>query len=456
MEAPAYFPPIPANHCQCTERSRDCFVMSSANLVKGLHPKFTAARYVPGFPSFRHLDIKGTLKKSGVIVFNMASQNESQIIKILQEPVEQEPDVEELGRRLCGRTIFVSWPHLIEARIVAVSSSEVKCGYEVDSYLEGGGVVYKLEQPAKTTQLNQKDADVWRQTEKEIRTRYATRWGVDIGETKTLVYTTPIIGRKYVYTQAGRVTLEKQWSPIPVPYALQATVQDLLVNDSLGRQNQYSTLAEVFPQGSSCFMLGQPGYGLLGKVLPSNAPQKGKVRIELENIHDPDDEEIKNRILNSATTRYMPGFAAAQRLGINGHLLARVTGTIFLQMTPSAEEQEKLDNRSGDRPTRRPKKLNVGLGLKFNKSNEEVIGYSKKVENQWTFSLKTVEVIRSYMSEFPELFDYLSSHTNADDFTDIQVFGKDQLDRAKELEEFMAHLPTTGAQRQVYSIHFLL
>ena len=116
---------------------------------------------------------------------------------------------------------------MIEARVVAVSSSEIKIGYDGESYFEGSAVVYEMDQPLKTTQLNLSDAEKWRQDEKEIRMRYTSKWGVDIGQTQILVYATPIIDRKYVYTKAGRVTLEKQWSQIPVPFALQVTVQDL-------------------------------------------------------------------------------------------------------------------------------------------------------------------------------------------------------------------------------------
>ena len=167
----------------------------------------------------------------------MASKDEL-IVSVVQDLVDQEPDVEELGRRLCGRSLFVSWPYMIEARVVAVSSSEIKIGYDGESYFEGSAVVYEMDQPLKTTQLNLSDAEKWRQDEKEIRMRYTCKWGVDIGQTQILVYATPIIDRKYVYTKAGRVTLEKQWSQIPVPFALQVTVQDLQVSESLGHQNQ--------------------------------------------------------------------------------------------------------------------------------------------------------------------------------------------------------------------------
>lgn len=57
-DAPAYFPPILHNHCQCTELTRDAFVIPADRLVKGLHPKYNPECYIPGFPSIRHLPLK--------------------------------------------------------------------------------------------------------------------------------------------------------------------------------------------------------------------------------------------------------------------------------------------------------------------------------------------------------------------------------------------------------------
>lgn len=62
-EAPAYFPTIAHNHCQCTELTRDAFEMPADKLVKGLHPRFNADRYIPGFPSMRHLPYTVLAKK---------------------------------------------------------------------------------------------------------------------------------------------------------------------------------------------------------------------------------------------------------------------------------------------------------------------------------------------------------------------------------------------------------
>ncbi len=388
--------------------------------------------------NFAFLQLKGTLKKSSVTVFNMATLNESQILTLIGET---DPDVDVIGPSYCGQTVFVSWPHLMEARVVAVASIDTKYSFDVDSYMEGGGIIYKTDGSFRKTHMTPRDVDEWRMNEKDIKGRYASRWGVDIGQTKILIYATPITGRKYVYTQSGRVTLEKQWSTIPVPYAFQATVKDIQVHESVG--HQYSTLSEVFPAGSTCFMLGHPGYGLQGRVLVADKNNKGKIRIEFENIQEEESESQKQRLL-SATGHYMPGYSGAQRLGISPHLISRITGTIYMTLSPTAEET------NSDRP-RRPRKINVGLSLKFNKSNEEVPGWSKKGETGWLYSMKTVEVLRRYIQEFPEFFDYVSSqNSGSDDFFDYQVFGPgpEGVDRARELQTFVETLPCAKAERQ--------
>lgn len=278
--------------------------------------------------------------------------------------------------------------------------------------------------------------------------RYATRWGVEIGHTNVLVYATPIIGRKYIFTQSGRITLEKQWSPASTPYALQATVKELQVKEIVG--HQYATLNDVFPVDSIVFMLGQPGYGLLGRVKPGASPRpgkekdvKGKVRVEFENVQEAISEELKKRWLSSSS-RYMPAYVIAQHLGISPHLVSRITGTVFLFVTS--------DDQKGADKGRRPKKINVGLSLKFNKINHEVPGWSKKNEDVWLYSRKTLEVLDRYMEEFPELFDFLASNTGNEDYKDVQVFGPKAKERTLELQNYLETLACTNAERQVISM----
>lgn len=195
-------------------------------------------------------------------------------------------------------------------------------------------------------------------------------------------------------------------------------------------------------------MLGHPGYGLQGRVLSADKNLKGKIRIEFENIHEPENEESKARFAKNAPY-YMPHYKIARLLGVSPNIISRITGTIYLQLSPSEED------KNADR-ARKPKKVNVGLHLKFNKSNEEVPGWSKKMETNWFYSNKTMEIIRRYLEEFPDLFDYLSQHTGPDDLIDEQVFGSDDKERARQLCDFVQSLPCINAERRVVNFVILV
>jgi hypothetical protein len=67
------------------------------------------------------------LEKSFIRGFNINTLNESQMLKLTQEML---PDVNDIGKRYSRKIFFVSWPHLIEARVVAVANTEWKYRFE--------------------------------------------------------------------------------------------------------------------------------------------------------------------------------------------------------------------------------------------------------------------------------------------------------------------------------------
>lgn len=83
-------------------------------------------------------------------------------------------------------------------------------------------------------------------------------------------------------------------------------------------------------------------------------------------------------------------------------MFSRITGTVFL-----VSRRQACD----DRPSQ---KFNVGLNLKFNVKNQETPGFTKKVNNNWLYSEKTVNLIREYMEFCPKIFEYLNYHQKAD------------------------------------------
>lgn len=114
--------------------------------------------------------------------------------------------------------------------------------------------------------------------------------------------------------------------------------------------------------------------------------------------------------------RYMRGYNVAQRLAVSSHLVSRITGSIYVRQGSSSDE---LKNSQSNR-------TNVGFNLKFNKTNKEVPGFSRKDanDNQWLYSQRTVECIEQFMCAFPELFDFLAVRAAEDNFLADDIFGE--------------------------------
>merc|ERR1719410_347709 len=119
-----------------------------------------------------------------------------------------------------------------------------------------------------------------------IKQQYSSRYGVEIGEVDILVHALPMSGRKYVMgASKGRITLEKQWHNLSQPYALQAIVKDILVEDA--GLKAYSTVEELFPTGTTAFMLGQPHYGAQGEVIKIDPEHKGRIQLKFTVNQEP-------------------------------------------------------------------------------------------------------------------------------------------------------------------------
>ena len=116
------------------------------------------------------------------------------------------------------------------------------------------------------------------------------------------------------------------------------------------------------------------------------------------------------------SVRYNRGYHLAQRLGVSSHLVSRLTGSIYVRSGSSSDELKNMQSS----------RTNIGFNLKFNKTNKEVPGFSRKDPNdgQWLYSHRTLECIESYMMAFPELFDFLSTHAAEDNFLADDVFGR--------------------------------
>ena len=97
----------------------------------------------------------------------MNTLNESQIITLL--PQDSVPELDVVARQICGQTVFIGWPHLVEARVVAVANNQLKYSLVINESSDG---VVKEDNAVTKVQLTTREVDDWRASERDIKNRY--------------------------------------------------------------------------------------------------------------------------------------------------------------------------------------------------------------------------------------------------------------------------------------------
>ncbi|XP_046395916.1 5'-3' exoribonuclease 1 [Ischnura elegans] len=425
FEAP-YFPKIESNHALEKHVLRDELYVPQSQLVKGLCANVLLDVHVPGFPSLSHVPHKAYLEKAKVKVFDSPSHGESMMLDVqVDDIICWKKDTAVIAKELLGRTCHVSWPHLFETKVVEVVDERS---------------TFRLVGQAKgqsTLEVQPTRPDRWRLEVQSIREEYATHLGVKLGAISVVLRALPMCGRKYAFSPNGNVSLQKQWSNQPLSFALQTAVKDIKVMQP--KRVECQTIHEMFPPKTVVFLLGNPHYGSMGKVtdiVSASAGKVARVKIGVNIVPELDMEYIKAQVVHSGM-KYYPGGVAAKRVGISAHLLSRVTGTLYVTQSQAHPGS---------------KAINIGLSLKFNKRNEEVPGFTKKDSNgTWLYSDKCVQLLTNYIVAFPELFSYLSEHTDTNDFHEAAIFpeGIREGGRLQDVVEWLSQQPHAKVERRV-------
>ncbi|XP_052759687.1 5'-3' exoribonuclease 1-like isoform X2 [Mya arenaria] len=423
---PEAFPDIAINHARLTKVHQDDHHIDPARLKMGILPGARLDVFFPGFPTLRHIPHRAELSKEGVKVFQANSRGFNTMLHI--KASESVPSIDQIAQEYLGREIYVSWPHLYEAKVVAVCDDKYSF-----SQVNDGAKGSKPKIHSDTSDDNM--TNIWYKEKDTIAERYHDRLGVVIGQTHILLRALPMTGRKYILGSHGRTTMEKQFGVHPVAFALQATVKDIAVHEP--GFCQFTTLSEYMPEKAEVFMLGWPHYGCQGEVLDTDM-QSGHVRINLSILEEPSLAHIVNN-MKDFDIQYVSAFVGAQKLGISSNLLSRLTGTIFVTVGCEEVAKEQMN----------PYRINVGLNLKFTTRQEEVPGYTRLQDGKWAYSFKCVDTLRDYMKKFPDMFDIISkSDRKQNDFYENEVIPESSGYKLKNVQEYVKGLECTNVKTQ--------
>ncbi|XP_053692331.1 5'-3' exoribonuclease 1 [Sabethes cyaneus] len=356
--------------------------------------------YVKGFPTFRHLQYHGLLKELRIKVFNYPSRNPSMVV-VLDHPQEKVRPTEQIAEDLLGRVVYVSWPHLTEAKVVKVSDATN---------------VYEKDQGRRENNSKFFDSCV-----RSIVEHHNNRLGIDLGKIHQLIHVRACVGSEYVLRDE-RYVLNKLWSNAESMYPAQAIVTDL--REVFKTLRPYQELNEMFPEDCVVFLRGTQFYGSMGRIVNVTAGHK-RIKARFEVYNEPDLGPVVD-VNERAKNHYMGTQDAASMIGISPNLLSRLSSTILI--VPGGRRSVNTDERG---------KMNIGLQLRMHTQNEETVGYTKKANKTWMFSEKAIKLIKDYYEKVPHLFGRLEHFGKCDNLFEEEMFGKNKDDEIS-LKELVA------------------
>ncbi|KAL3283158.1 hypothetical protein HHI36_006310 [Cryptolaemus montrouzieri] len=414
-ESPMYFSAISHNHAKLQPITIDEIRVSREKLVKGLYPGVLLDVYYPGFPTLKHLEYRGHLKKARVKVFEQASRNESIIIQVI--PSERVLDAK-LPVDLLGKTVYVGWPHLVEAKVVEVFNSNQKLVYAGDG-------LQPIEKPSPPTFEQEIDT---------VQEYYTNRLGIEFGKVLVLIKVKKMIGQKYMFTSKGRISLEKSFCENTSNYPLQLIVENINVYTESFKV--YTKLEDIFPAGTQCFTLTHNEYyGFKGTVKHDAKTPEGLVCICITFSDEPNLSKPKH-LTENMEYRYRTLYVAAVQASMSNYIFSRITGSFFVTAR----------NREGG-----PKTVNLGLDLKFNKKNLETPGFTKKIGNVWYYTDAAIDAVEAYADEFPEVLEYIAktNHNNHKDEILIEdIFPENSAEKVKAIQTWLTSQPHSRVERR--------
>ncbi|XP_029735397.1 5'-3' exoribonuclease 1 [Aedes albopictus] len=367
---------------------RDQLHVVSNKLVLGPSKGAILDGYIKGFPTMKHLQYHGIIKEARVKVFNFPSRNPSMVVVIDRPLKDSAKTTETLARELLGRIVFVSWPHLSEAKVVKVADAK---------------------------QIFEKDREPRENNEKffdsccrAIVEHHNNRLAIDLGKISQLVHVKTCVGTEYVLKD-NRYVLNKLWNIGETMYPVQAVVTDL--KEALKTLKPYQEIREMFPENCLVFLRATQWYGSLGHVLDVTAGHK-RIKTRFEIHEEPNLDRVVD-INEEAKSHYLTMQDAASMIGISANLLSRLSSTIY--MMPGARRSINVDEKG---------KMNIGLQLRMVTQDIETVGYTRKVHKSWMFSEKAIELIKSYHEKVPNLFERLEHFGKGDILFEDEVFGE--------------------------------
>lgn len=363
--------------------------MDGKSFIIGLSKNVkTGTHMIAGFPTIETIPHTSNLQKDELLIFQQPARSESMILTLENEFESINP--EQFAHLYCGKNIYANWPYLREYSVVYVTDGMMR--YELAKV---GGSFKVISSPLEKFEISEYEsqiADINYAMHKKLGLRFSS------GELSSeiivessnkeqkfpkepiegLVYAKRVIG----VTPNNKGKLVKVFSDKIDCFPIQIVVPTIENADPRFQEKEMLPLEEEYPKGSPIIFLGKSAYGTPATVIST---EKNTLAIQFARQETPEPTfGIAAAKVEEENIKYRSAFDAAKILGLNTYFLSKITSTYMIYDT-------------------KEKKINVGLSLKFEGKGIKTLGFTRKNGRGWEYSDLAINLIREYMSKFPDL-----------------------------------------------------
>ena len=403
----------------------------------------------PGFPSLNVLPITDAeLTPIGVKCFGFPSKYPTMVLNL--HPMPEMPPVETLADNLLQRSLFINWPMMHEAKVVAVSDENAE--------------VYLFKGKKKVKKWNKTEKDRWSRESEEMTQNYLGginvpgSGGIQIQEVKIRLRLLPLQGMKInPVNGSSKKLFGKEQAEVPLQLALwQAPAPDPRFEE-----HGPLTLEERFPAGSNIVLTKGKYKGCTGQVVGVADSKKVGVKV----LTMPPEVPFGLALARSINESFVSSADAGRILKINPLIFGRITSELlFVQgnydiglnlkssdgLCVAGYTRERKEN--GKNVNQEEKKawdtgdallvIGSARALGDNKKQSEL-----KERIQWEYTPKAIRLINEYRQRFPQLFSALSKLPSEKKYDAAKVFGPNWTETLPKVREWLNKIESAKLPR---------
>ena len=405
----------------------------------------------PGFPSLNVLPILNVeLSPIGLNCFGSPSKYPTTVLTLHKMP--PLPPVETLANNILGKSLYINWPMMHEARVVAITDAKTE--------------IRLVQKKVVVKKFTAKQQEEWEAEAVTLVQSYLIgngvpgAGGVHIGEIQYRLKLVPLQGMR---TNPSNGSTKKVFGTEEADVPLQLALWQAPAPDPRFAEKGPISVGDRFPPDSRVVLTKGKYRGCRGTVVAAVDDKKIGVKVEVL----PPEPPFGLAIARSVQESYVSSGDAAKLVKLHPNVFGKIMGGLFIDpgrfdLGLNLKYAEGLfvvgyTRRKPDSEAEKKKKMAASAGIKkaWGAGDSLLVVGSKRAESgekvydkiQWEYTPRAIRLVSLYRQKFPQLFTALSKQPNERRYDASVMFGQKGPALLQEIREWLNSIETAKMPR---------